>query len=464
MPRKPELLLLAALISGCSLAPQYSAPIVDLPAQYFEPGWQSASPTDPTKAIDWGLFNDATLSDLQALLIQRNPDLHAALAHYQAATAYAAGVSGLSAPQVDASMATLRQRQSDNRPLRGSSQPSVYNSNTLGVAGSLDLDLWGRLRNEASMAQAQADASAGDLREAQRSLQTQLAIHYLRLRGMDAQSKILHETIDSYGQALKLVESRYRGAIASELDLVRAKHQLADAKAQLDETLGQRAVEHHKVAALVGSTVEQLNLTLPDLQPELPHIPKTLPSALLQQRPDISAAERRVYAANRGIGVARAAMYPDIGLTASIGGQTTGSGNLLAASNRYWALGPLIHLPIFEGGRLQAQEDQKVAEFDEASARYRSTVLNAIREVEDNLAMLNHLEQQASDENDALGAAQRATALATQRYKEGAISYLEVLTAQTLDLEAQRKLQKVQTNQMIHSARLIGAVGGQWGS
>lgn len=463
MPRKPELLLLAALISGCSLAPQYSAPIVDLPAQYFEPGWQSASPSDATKAIDWSLFNDATLSDLQTLLVQRNPDLHAALAHHQAATAYAAGVSGLSAPQVDAEMATLRQRQSDNRPLRGASQPSVYNSNTLGLAGSLDLDLWGRLRNEASMAQAQADASAGDLREAQRSLQTQLAIHYLKLRGMDSQSKILHETIDSYGQALKLVESRYRGAIASELDLVRAKHQLSDAKAQLDETLGQRAVELHMVAALVGSTAEQLNLTLADPHPELPHIPKTLPSALLQQRPDISAAERRVYAANRGIGVARAAMYPDIGLTASIGGQTTGSGSLLAASNRYWALGPLIHLPILEGGRLQAQKDQKVAEFDEASARYRSTVLNAIREVEDNLAMLNHLEQQASDENDALGAAQRATTLATQRYKEGAISYLEVLTAQTLDLEAQRKLQKVQTNQMIHSARLIGAVGGKWG-
>jgi len=462
MLRKPEPLLLAALISGCSLAPQYSVPTVDLPAQFFEPGWQSASPTDATTVIDWSLFNDATLSGLQALLIKRNPDLHAALAHQQAAAAYAAGVSGLSAPQVDAGMATLRQRQSDNRPLRGASQPSVYNGNTLGLAGTLDLDLWGRLRNEASMAQAQAAASTEDLREAQRSLQTQLAIRYLRLRGMDAQSKILRETIDSYDQALKLVESRYRGAIASELDVVRAKHQLADAKAQLNETLGQRPVELHMVAALVGSTAAQLKLTLPDPPPELPHIPKTLPSALLQQRPDISAAERRVYAANRGIGVARAAMYPDIGLTASVGGQTTGSGRLLAASNRYWALGPLIQLPIFEGGRLQAQEDQKVAEFDEASARYCSIVLNAIREVEDDLAMLNHLEQQASDEDDALGAAQRATTLATQRYKEGAISYLEVLTAQSLDLEAQRKLQKVQTNQMIHSARLIGAVGGQW--
>lgn len=157
MLRKPELLLLAALISGCSLAPQYSAPIVDLPAQYFEPGWQSASPADATKAIDWSLFNDATLSSLQALLIQRNPDLHAALAHYQAATAYAAGVSGLSAPQVDAEISSLRQRQSDNRPLRGASQPSVYNSNALGLASTLDLDLWGRLRNEASMAQAQAN-------------------------------------------------------------------------------------------------------------------------------------------------------------------------------------------------------------------------------------------------------------------------------------------------------------------
>ncbi len=285
---------------------------------------------------------------------------------------------------------------------------------------------------------------------------------YIQLNGLDAQSRILSSSLDDYSQALQLTRDRYEGKIASELDLTRAQSQLAEAEAQLDEVRGQRNLAEHAIAELVGESASDFQLA-PTVQIlAIPKVPAALPSNLLQRRADIAAAERRVFAANAGIGVAKAAWYPDFSLTGLLGGQTQGVGNLLSAGNRYWALGPLVNLPIFDGGRLDAQEQQARAEFEEASAQYRSHVLRAVREVEDNLAQLRDLQQEAQDEQAAVNAAQHTQTLAMNSYQAGAVNYLDVVTAQTAALQAQRQLQALQTRQLQASVGLMAALGGGW--
>jgi len=458
--------LLIATLQGCSLAPTYKPPQLDLPEHYREQTsdgpWHLAQPGDKLSEQWWSLFQDSHLNDLQQRLLKANPDLAAALAHYDGAQAYASQLHAGLFPQITASAQPLRQRQSDNRPLRGSTQPAVYNSNTAGFALNFDLDLWGRIRNQVAAGDAQAQASGDDLAVARLSLQQQLATLYIQLNGLDAQSRILASSLDDYTQALQLTRDRYQGQIASELDLTRAQSQLAEAQAQLDEVRGQRNLAEHAIAELVGEPASDFQLPPTQAILTIPKVPGALPSGLLQRRPDIAAAERRVFAANAGIGVAKAAWYPDFSLTGLLGGQTQGSGSLLSTGNRYWALGPLVNLPIFDGGRLSAQEHQAKAEFDEASAHYRSQVLRAVREVEDNLAQLRDLQREALDEQAAVNAAQNTQTLAMNSYQAGAVNYLDVVTAQTAALQTQRQLQALQTRQLQASIGLMTALGGGW--
>lgn len=463
---KPLAALLLLALHGCSLAPHYQVPPIDLPAQYREQNadgpWHPAAAPQGIAEHWWRLYQDPQLDDLQQRLLRANPDLAAALAHYDAAQAYASQLHAGLFPQISASAQPLRQRQSDSRPLRGSTQPSIYNSDTAGFALSFDLDLWGRIRNQAAAGDAQAQASGDDLAAARLSLQKQLASLYVQLNGLDAQSRILSHSLEDYAQALQLTRDRYQGQIASQLDLTRAQSQLASAEAELDEVRAQRNLTEHAIGELVGEPASRFSLA-PSTQPlSLPDIPQQLPSTLLQRRPDIAAAERRVYAANAGIGIARAAWYPDFSLTGMLGGQTQGVGNLLAAGNRYWALGPLVNLPIFDGGRLSANERQAHAEFEEAAAHYRGQVLRAVREVEDNLGQLRDLRQEALDQQAAVNAAQHTQTLAMNSYQAGAVSYLDVVTAQTAALQAQRGLQAVQTRELQASVGLLVALGGGW--
>ncbi|MFJ3411271.1 efflux transporter outer membrane subunit [Pseudomonas protegens] len=463
---KPLAALLLLALHGCSLAPHYQVPPIDLPAQYREQNadgpWHPAATPQVIAEQWWLLYQDPRLNDLQQRLLQANPDLAAALAHYDGAQAYASQLQAGLFPQISASAQPLRQRQSDSRPLRGSTQPSIYNSNTAGFALGLDLDLWGRIRNQAAAGDAQAQASGDDLAAARLSLQKQLASLYVQLNGLDAQSRILSHSLEDYAQALQLTRDRYQGQIASELDLTRAQSQLASAEAELDEVRAQRNLTEHAIGELVGEPASQFHLAPSAQLLSLPSIPRQLPSTLLQRRPDIAAAERRVYAANAGIGIARAAWYPDFSLTGMLGGQTQGVGNLLAAGNRYWALGPLVNLPIFDGGRLSANERQAHAEFEEAAAHYRGQVLRAVREVEDNLGQLRDLRQEALDQQAAVNAAQHTQTLAMNSYQAGAVSYLDVVTAQTAALQAQRGLQAVQTRELQASVGLVVALGGGW--
>jgi multidrug efflux system outer membrane protein len=461
---KPLAALLLLTLHGCSLAPRYQVPPIDLPAQFREQSadrpWHPAATPQVIAEQWWLLYQDPRLNDLQQRLLQANPDLAAALAHYDAAQAYASQLHAGLFPQISASAQPLRQRQSDSRPLRGSTQPSIYNSNTAGFSLGFDLDLWGRIRNQAAAGDAQAQASGDDLVAARLSLQQQLASLYVQLNGLDAQSRILSRSLEDYGQALQLTRDRYQGQIASELDLTRAQSQLASAEAELDEVRAQRNLTEHAIGELVGGPASQFHLAPSTQLLSLPGIPQQLPSTLLQRRPDIAAAERRVYAANAGIGIARAAWYPDFSLTGMLGGQTQGVGNLLAAGNRYWALGPLMNLPIFDGGRLSANERQAHAEFEEAAAHYRGQVLRAVREVEDNLGQLRDLRQEALDQQAAVNAALHTQTLAMNSYQAGAVSYLDVVTAQTAALQAQRGLQAVQTRELQASVGLVVALGG----
>ena len=466
-PRLDALALLIAMtLQGCSLAPTYRKPDMPLPEHYKEQSqigpWHTAQPANRLPTQWWQLYNEPCLNDLQQQLLKANPDLAAALAHYDAAQAYASQLHGGLFPQLGASLQPVRQRQSDNRPLRGDTQPSVYNSDTAGLSLSFDLDLWGRIRNQVAAGDAQAQASGDDLAVARLSLQRQLATLYVQVRGLDAQGKILKDSLADYQQALQLTRDRYQGQIASELDLTRAQSQLAQAQAQLDDIKAQRNLSEHAMAELVGVLPSAFSLA-DDQQPlALPVIPQVLPGSLLQQRPDIAAAERRVFAANAGIGVARAAWYPDFSLSGLLGGQTQGTGNLLAAANRFWALGPVVNLPLFDGGRRSGADRQAKAEFEEAAAQYHSQVLKAVREVEDNLGQLRDLQLEAQDQQAAVDAAKSAEHMAMTSYQAGAVNYLDVVTAQTTALEAQRRLQVVQSSQLQASVGLLVALGGGW--
>jgi len=457
--RRLVLVLGAVLLGGCSLAPTYQVPAVAMPAGY-EGGGASAA-ASPLPAAWWQAFQDPQLDDLQQQLVEASPTLALAVARYDAARAAAGEVASARAPQVGFSGGPMRQRQSDDKPLRSATQPAIYDSNSAAFSLSFDLDLWGRLRNAAAAAGARAEASGDDLAAARLSLSQQLAGLYLQLRGAEAQQVILRDSIDDYRQALALTEDRFRGEIASELDVARARHQLASAQADLDALDARHALLRHAIAELVGAPASGFVLADGNL-PALPQVPADLPSKLLQQRPDIAAAERRVFAANAGIGVARAAWFPQLSLTGLLGGQTSGSASVLDVGNRYWALGPLAALPVFDGGRRRAAKSQAYAEFDAASAQYRATVLAAIRQVEDQLTLLRQLDAQRGHEDDAVQAARRAEQIARDRYAGGAVSYLDVVSAQTDARQAQLGLQDIKSRQLQASAALMAALGGGW--
>ncbi|MGF6419564.1 multidrug efflux system outer membrane protein [Stenotrophomonas sp. AN71] len=461
--RAGALALMALVLGGCSLAPTYQVPALAMPSAYerAEFGAGAAADATPLPQAWWRAFQDPAMDQLQQQLANANPTLAVAVAHYDAARAAAGEVASVRAPQIGFSTGPVRQRQSDDKPLRSATQPAIYDSNTATFSLSFDLDLWGRLRNAAAAGQARAEASGDDLAAARLSLSQQLAGLYLQLRGAEAQQAILHDSIEDYRQALALTEDRFRGEIASELDVSRARHQLASAQADLDALDARHELLRHAIAELVGAPATGFILAAAGL-PALPSVPADLPSSLLQRRPDIAAAERRVFAANAGIGVARAAWFPQLSLTGLLGGQTSGGSALLDAGNRYWALGPLAALPVFDGGRRKAAKAEADAEFDAASAQYRATVLTAIRQVEDQLTLLRQLDAQRGHEQDAVTAAQRAEQIARDRYTGGAVSYLDVVSAQTDARQAQLGLQDIQSRQLQASAALMAALGGGW--
>jgi NodT family efflux transporter outer membrane factor (OMF) lipoprotein len=472
-PGAPALALALAL-AGCNVAPPYAPPVVTAPAAYRQAVagqgqgeqpdlWAPATPADAApRGAWWTVFGDPTLDTLEARLDTANPTLAGALAAFDQARAFAAEASAGLAPSVALSGAPTTNRQSVSRPLRGGGEPNLYAVNTLQAQVGYEFDVWGRIRNLVAEGRAQAQASAGDLAAAKLSLEAELAGDYVSLRGLDAQAQLLADTAKAYARALALTQARHAGGVASGLDVDRAAAQLSAAKAQASDVAAARALYQDAIAALTGQAAPGFAIAPAAGSALVPVVPAGLPSSLLERRPDIAAAERRAFAANRQIGVAKAAFYPTVSLDAVGGFQNTGAPNLISLPNSYWTLGPQFAVLLFDGGRRHAVLAASRAAFDLASANYKATVLAAFQQVQDGLSLQVDLGAEAKDAADAVTASQATARLSLIRYKQGATNYLDVVIAQTAELSAEQQALSLATRRRQATVGLVQALGGGW--
>jgi NodT family efflux transporter outer membrane factor (OMF) lipoprotein len=454
----------ALLMSACSLAPTLNTPVIPAADGYKEIGpWTQAQPADRLPRDSWwALYGNTELDALQQRLIAGNPTLAAAFANYAQARALADQARAGLFPSLGLSAGAARNRESLNAPLRGPTTPTYYNTNTLGGSVSYELDLWGQIRNEVAAGEANASASAADLENARLSLIAQLVDDYIQLRSLDRDAAILDDTVKAFARALTLTEQRHDAGISPGLDVAQAQTQLNAARSQAAQTLAQRALMEHAIAALLGVSASTFSIKADIVDINLPHIPSGVPSTLLERRPDIAGAQRRMIAANANIGVARAAYFPSLTLGAQGGFQSTALSNWLSAPSSFWAIGPNALLSVFDGGLRRAQVAQARAEFDASAANYRGTVVGAFQQVEDSLATLNHYHDAAADEKAAVDAAQRTLDFSLALYKQGATDYLTVVTSQTALLQAQLQSLNLDTIELTASVDLIRALGGGW--
>ncbi|HMH28325.1 MAG TPA: efflux transporter outer membrane subunit [Steroidobacteraceae bacterium] len=455
---------LLLMLSACSLAPPLKTPVVPAADAYKEIGpWTQAEPADRLPRDSWwALYGNAELDDLEKKLIAGNPTLAAAFANYAQARALADQARAGLFPTLGLNASAQRNRESVNAPLRGPTTPTYFNTNTLGGSVSYELDLWGQIRNEVATGEANAAASAADLENARLSLIAQLVQNYIQLRSLDRDSAILDETVKAYARALGLTEQRHDAGIAPGLDVAQAQTQLNAALSQAAQTLAQRALMEHAIAALLGVSASTFSINPEIVAIQLPQIPSGVPSTLLERRPDIAGAQRRMIAANANIGVARAAYFPTLTLGGQGGFQSTAASNWLSAPSSFWAIGPNALLSLFDGGLRRAQVAQARAEFDASAANYRGTVVGAFQQVEDSLATLNHFHDASVDEKAAVDAAQRTLDFSLALYKQGATDYLTVVTSQTALLQTQLEALTLDTQQLTASVDLIRALGGGW--
>jgi NodT family efflux transporter outer membrane factor (OMF) lipoprotein len=455
---------LTLLLGGCSLAPPLKTPDIATGDAYKELGpWTQAQPADRLPRDSWWtLYDSVELDEMQKQLITGNPTLAASLANYAQARAVTDQARAGLFPTLSLNAGVERARESKNAPLIGATTPRYYDNNTLGGSVSYELDLWGQIRNEVAMGEANAAASAADLENARLSLIAQLVDDYVQLRSLDRYSAILDETVKAYQRAVTLTEQRHGAGIAPGLDVSQAQTQLDVARSQASQTLAQRALMEHAIAALLGVSASTFSIKPEIVDIKLPQIPSGVPATLLQRRPDIAGAQRRMIAANANIGVARAAYFPSLTLGAQGGFQSNSFSNWLSAPSSFWAVGPNALLSVFDGGLRRAQVAQARAEFDASAANYRGIVVGAFQQVEDSLASLNHYHDASVDEKAAVDAAQRTLNFSMALYVQGATDYLTVVTSQTAFLQTQLDSLNLDTLQLRSSVDLIRALGGGW--
>jgi NodT family efflux transporter outer membrane factor (OMF) lipoprotein len=450
-------------LGACDLAPAYKAPTIALPEKYkyADAGiWRPAQPADDHPHGDWWRsFGDQTLDELEPQVETSNQDLAAALAAYQQARSYVAQAESAFYPHITHGEQFSDNRQSDDRPLRGSGEPNYYGNNSIDAAASYEVDIWGQVRDTVAASKAQAQASGAVFESVRVSLQAELARDYVNLRGIDQQEKLLRDTVAAYQSALNLTQERLQGKIAAPIDVERAKVQLEAAKAQLADLGAPRALLQDAIATLVGRPASNFSIPPTARAARLPVFPPDVPSTLLERRPDVAAAERQTAAANEKIGVAKAAFFPRFTINLIAGTQDTGL-NLLNLANSVWSVGPTVYLPLFDGGLRLAQLTAAEAAYRQQVAHYRGTVLRAIQEVEDSLALIRTLKLELRSASAAATAAKRAEDLALALYRDGAVNYLEVVVAQTAALSAELTVLSVETRQQQAVVALILALGG----
>jgi NodT family efflux transporter outer membrane factor (OMF) lipoprotein len=463
----PGVLLLTALfeLTGCAVGPKYHTPTVQTPATYKEVGnWKSARPNDQNLGGTWWtIFQDPQLDALELQVNVSNQNLKAAEAQYRQAQAVLRYYRADYYPTVTAGPSATRTRVSAHRPPPSSIFDGItYNDFVLPVDFSYQADVWGRVRRNVESYREQAQASAADLATVNLSMHAELAIAYFLARSLDAEEQLLNSTVAEYEQALELIESRFAGGIASDVEVQQARTQLETTRAQAIDIGVARAQYEHAVAILIGKPPADFTLPPLPLTSPPPDIPVSMPSELLERRPDIAAAERRVASANAQIGVAKSAYYPLINLAAAGGFESSGITTLLTGPSGLWSLGVSAVTTIFDAGRRRAASDQAIAAYDQTVANYRETVLTGFQQVEDNVAALRILEREAQVQQKAVDAAQKYLELAITRYKGGVTSYLEVTTAQSAALSDEVTAVNILGRRMVDAVGLIQALGGGW--
>lgn len=461
---------IAVLLAGCTVGPKYSKPSVPAAPEYSEAppasfqeanGWKTAQPSDQViRGKWWELYADAQLNTLEDQVDAANQSLKQAEANFRAARATIQLNRASLFPNIGTQPSITANQVSANKP--GRTLSGVFGDYYFPVSVSWELDLWGRVRRQVAAAREQFQASAANVENVKLELHADLAADYFEAHGLDAQKKLLDDTVAAFQKALQLTRNRYEGGVATKADVAQAQTQLNQTQAQDIELEVARAQYAHAIAVLVGRPPEGFELAVAPLERIPPNVPLGVPSQLLERRPDIASAERQAAAASEQIGIARAAFFPELLITATGGFEGGSPIDWFAWPSRFWSVGPQMLQTVFDAGRRRAQSEIALAQYDAAVANYRQTALNAFQEVEDNLAALRILEQESAKQREATAAAENSLELSMNRYKGGLVTYLEVITAQSVALANERTEVDLLRRRMDASVQLIKALGGGW--
>lgn len=457
-PARPLTLGLVLLCSGCAVGPDYRRPAVAVPSRFKEAGeWKPAEPRDDVaRGSWWDVYEDPTLNELEERAMRANQTVAAAEAAYRSASAAARGAEAALWPSLTAVVGVTRAQQAGG-------SPTIGNLRSAQAEASWELDLWGGLRRAVESGRATAAASLGDYEAARLSTAAELATDYFDLRVADSTEKLLRETLQAYERSLKITQNQFAAGIVGRVDVAEAETQLKSTAAQAVDVLVQRAQLEHAIAVLVGVAPGDFSIPVDDgWQAHLPDTPAIVAADLLERRPDVAAAERRVAAANAKIGVATAAWYPTLSLSAAGGYESLASSHWFTLPNRFWSLGPQLAETLFDGGKRSAASAQARADYDAAVASYRATALAAFQNVEDSLVALRVLREEADLQQAAVRSARETEALTLNQYKAGTVSYLNVVTVQATALANQRSELAIIGRQLQGSVGLIRGLGGGW--
>ena len=455
------LVIILMVSGGCTVGPDYVKPEISeiTPETYKElAGWKLAQPQIAASNQNWWeIYQDPLLNRLVEQVSISNLTVAVAEARFRQARALVQSARSGRYPSLGGGAAATRTRVSENPGPGG-----TFSTLQLPLDFSWELDLWGRVRRNVEASQANAQASAADLAAVRLSAQAGLADAYFQLRVLDAQKDLLEATTDVYRKALEITKSRYTAGVITRVDVLQAETQLKSTEAQTIDLGVQRARLEHAIALLIGKPPAAFSLAPKSLTTTIPEIPAGLPSELLERRPDIAAAERSMASANAQIGVARAAFYPTVQISATAGFSASSLANLLEWPSRFWSIGPLASTPLYDGGLRDAQTEQALAAYDASVASYRETVLKAFQEVEDNLSALRILENEAAVQTQAVDGAQQVVEITNNQYQSGSVPYLNVLIAQSTALANQNTALNILGRRLSASVLLVKALGGDW--